>query len=374
MVSKVVVISGPSGVGKTTICNALLEQPNFARVVTATTRAPRVDEICGVDYNFCTRDEFLEKVEAGCFLEHAEVFGNLYGTPRDAVNQLLDEGTSILLNIDVQGAETLRKRAEVPILTIFLMPPSFADLEERLKGRSTDSQEAIEERLNEARNEAAQAFRYDQLVINDEVPSAVDRILALLEMDDKNPNKPARIILGVMGSISAYKAADLTSKLVQKGHDVHVVMTESASKLVDPNTFLYLSGNRVHVDMFDESQVGPIEHIALPDEAQLIVIAPATANGIGQIAHGLGSNMLTTMLLAANSPVLICPAMNPRMWQNPIVQENVKRLEGHGYLFLSPQSGRLACGHTGQGRLAEPADIVEQIASILSESPRNQNQ
>lgn len=380
MTGQIVVISGPSGVGKTTVCDELLKKPQFARVVTATTRPPRAGEVDGVDYIFLSEDRFLKDIKAGRFLEHAEVFGNLYGTPRDSVTDFLQKGQSVLLNIDVQGAETLRQSCEIPICTIFVLPPSLADLEKRLRGRSTDSEEVIQTRLNEARVELAELHHYDHFVINDHIDDAVGSILEILRIDPEAksdtcleetqpPEKlpSATILLGVMGSIAAYKAADLTSKLVQKGHDIHVVMTDAAAKLVDPNTFLYLSGNRVHQDMFDENQIGPIEHIALTDRADLIVLAPTTANGLGQLAHGLANNMLMTMLLAANCSVLICPAMNPRMWSHPIVQENVKKLQDFGYRILTPDSGRMACGHTGPGRLAEPIDIVAEIERMLEE-------
>ncbi|MDF1662853.1 MAG: guanylate kinase [Planctomycetota bacterium] len=373
MTGQVVVLSGPSGVGKTTVCDELLKKPQFARVITATTRPPRAGEVDGVDYIFLSKDRFLKDIEAGLFLEHAEVFGNLYGTPRNSVTEFLQKGQSVLLNIDVQGAETLRQSCEFPISTIFVLPPSLADLEKRLRGRSTDSEEVIQTRLNKARVELAELHHYDHFVINDHIDDAVASIFKILGIDpSESPNledkkQPATILLGVMGSIAAYKAADLTSKLVQKGHDVHVVMTDAATKLVDPNTFLYLSGNRVHQDMFDENQIGPIEHIALTDRADLIVLAPTTANGLGQLAHGLANNMLMTMLLAANCSVLICPAMNPRMWSHPIVQENVKKLRDFGYRILTPDSGRMACGHTGQGRLAEPPEIVAEIEAMLEE-------
>ena len=373
MTGQIVVISGPSGVGKTTVCDELLKNPNFARVVTATTRPPRAGEVDGVDYIFLSKERFQKDIAEGAFLEHAEVFGNLYGTPRSSVNKFLEQGQSVLLNIDVQGAEILRQKNEVPIKTIFVLPPSLRVLENRLRGRSTDSEEVIQRRLNEARVELAELHRYDHYVINEHINDAVSSILKILgiepsevEADEQKPQS-ATILLGVMGSIAAYKAADLTSKLVQRGHDVHTIMTDAATKLVDPNTFLYLSGNRVHQDMFDDNQIGPIEHIALTDRADLIVLAPTTANGLGQLAHGLASNMLMTMILAANCPVLVCPAMNPRMWTNPVVQENVKKLQDFGYRILTPDSGRMACGHTGPGRLAEPLDILAEIEDMLKE-------
>lgn len=175
----------------------------------------------------------------------------------------------------------------------------------------------------------------------------------------------AHIVLAVTGSIAAFKAADLCSKLHQSGHDVHVVMTEAATKLVAVNTFLYLSGHRVHVDMFDPSQAGVIEHISLADEADLIVIAPATANTLASLAQGRADNMVTTLALAADSPVLVCPAMNPRMWAHPAVRRNLETIERDGLRVLSPESGSMACGHIGPGRLVEPPTILAVIEAML---------
>lgn len=175
----------------------------------------------------------------------------------------------------------------------------------------------------------------------------------------------ATIVLGVSASIAAYKAADICSKLRQRGHEIHVVMTEAATRLVSPNTFLYLTGNKVHFDLWSEDQSGVIEHIALTDRAELIVLAPATANLIGQLANGLASDLLTTMMLAAACPVLVCPAMNPRMLAHPAVQSNLARLESFGYEIATPAAGRMACGHSGPGRLVEPAELVNIIEARL---------
>lgn len=174
----------------------------------------------------------------------------------------------------------------------------------------------------------------------------------------------ATIILGVSGSIAAYKAADLSSKLSQAGHDVTVIMTQAACQLVTPNTFLNLTGNKVYTDLWDPS--GQTQHIALTDKAELVVIAPATANTIAKIAYGLADDMLSTTLLSVNCPVLVCPAMNTRMWNNKAVQRNVALLGELGHAVMTPDAGALACGHTGPGRLPEPAAIAAEIEEILS--------
>lgn len=181
MSAKVVVISGPSGVGKTTVCEALLERPEFRRVVTATTRPPRPGESDGVDYHFLDEPTFREGIASGRFLEHAEVFGRLYGTPRESVEAILGGGRSVLLNIDVQGAETLRHQVGLDILTVFIQPPSFAVLEQRLRARGTDSDEVIERRLEEARRELAQADLFDLVVTNAVVEDCVAEICRSLD-------------------------------------------------------------------------------------------------------------------------------------------------------------------------------------------------
>ena len=175
----------------------------------------------------------------------------------------------------------------------------------------------------------------------------------------------AEVVLGVSASIACYKSAELCSKLVQAGHGVSVVMTAAATRLVAPATFQNLSGRAVHVDMFDPSGDGPIEHIALADRAELIIVAPATAHSLAKLALGLAPDMLGTLLLAARSPVLVCPAMNPRMWAHPTVQVNLGLLRARGVHVLDPAEGRVACGHTGPGRLSEPSEIRARAVALL---------
>lgn len=176
----------------------------------------------------------------------------------------------------------------------------------------------------------------------------------------------ATVLLCVTGSIAAYKAADLASKLKQAGHDVTAVMTEAAQRLVTPNTFLNLTGNRVYTDLWDPQ--GQTEHIALTDRADLVIVAPATANTLAKIAHGLADDMVSTTLLAVASPVLVCPAMNTRMWRHPTVQQNLDAVRTlPGYHVLEPAAGNLACGHVGPGRLPETPEILAAVEKLLGE-------
>ncbi|UFU00978.1 bifunctional phosphopantothenoylcysteine decarboxylase/phosphopantothenate--cysteine ligase CoaBC [Radiobacillus kanasensis] len=167
------------------------------------------------------------------------------------------------------------------------------------------------------------------------------------------------ILLGVSGGIAAYKACALTSKLTQQGASVKVIMTESATQFVSPLTFQALSRNPVYTDTFDEKNPAKIAHIDLADWADLVMLAPATANIIGKLANGISDDMLSTTLLATTAPIYIAPAMNVHMYGHPAVIENMKKLDGWGYKFIEPGSGYLACGYVGKGRLEEPETIVD---------------
>lgn len=177
-----------------------------------------------------------------------------------------------------------------------------------------------------------------------------------------------KILLCVSGGIAVYKAAALTSKLTQAGADVKVILSESAEKFVTPLTFQALSRNDVYTDTFDEKDAKVIAHIDLADWADLILIAPATANLIGKMANGIGDNMITATLLAATSPVWIAPAMNVHMYQHPAVQKNIETLQGFGYRFIEPGEGYLACGYVGKGRLEEPEKITELVIKYFQSS------
>jgi phosphopantothenoylcysteine decarboxylase/phosphopantothenate--cysteine ligase len=176
------------------------------------------------------------------------------------------------------------------------------------------------------------------------------------------------ILLGVTGGIAAYKAVEVVSRLVKLGATVNVIMTRNATMLVQPLTFRYISRNPVAIDTFDEPENWEPQHISLADTADLFVIAPATANIIGKLAHGIADDMLSTTALAIRCPILIAPAMNCRMYDNPILQENISILQKQGFEFIEPEYGLLACGYEGKGRLADPEKIVDKIQQILNVS------
>ncbi len=178
--------------------------------------------------------------------------------------------------------------------------------------------------------------------------------------------KDRRIVLGVTGGIAAYKAAELVRELVRRGAKVRVVMTESGQRFVTPLTFETLSGNPVATDLFQMTGGYEIGHISLAEFAELLVVAPATANIIGKMAAGIADDLLSTVLVTVTSPVLICPAMNSKMYANPVVQENIRRLRSLGHTVLEPGYGELACRTEGQGRLAEVGDIAEEIEAMLT--------
>ncbi|MFX3633332.1 MAG: bifunctional phosphopantothenoylcysteine decarboxylase/phosphopantothenate--cysteine ligase CoaBC [Candidatus Pristimantibacillus sp.] len=177
--------------------------------------------------------------------------------------------------------------------------------------------------------------------------------------------KGKSIILGITGGIAAYKGAALCSKLVQAGAEVHVIMTESATKFITPLTLQTLSRHPVHIDTFDERDPAVVSHIDLADHADLIVIAPATANALGKMANGLADDMLSTTLLAATCPILVAPAMNVHMYEHPAVVNNLELLASRGVLFVEPGTGQLACGYVAKGRLAEPEDIVLAVQALF---------
>jgi len=178
--------------------------------------------------------------------------------------------------------------------------------------------------------------------------------------------KDRRVVLGVTGGIAAYKAAELVRELVRRGARVRVVMTDHACRFVTPLTFETLSGSPVCTDLFRPAGHFEINHIALAEYAEIVVVAPATANLIGKMAAGIGDDLLTTVLLATEAPVLICPAMNEKMYANPVVQENLAGLVSRGHSVLEPGYGELACRSEGRGRMAEPHEIAEEIESILT--------
>ncbi|PQP80397.1 bifunctional phosphopantothenoylcysteine decarboxylase/phosphopantothenate--cysteine ligase CoaBC [Paenibacillus sp. PCH8] len=176
-----------------------------------------------------------------------------------------------------------------------------------------------------------------------------------------------KIVLGVTGGIAAYKAATLCSRLVQKGADVHVIMTASATQFITELTLQTLTRNTVYTDTFDEREPSVVSHIHLADLADLVLIAPATANVIAKMAHGMADDMLSTTLLATTAPVMIAPAMNVHMYDHPAVRHNMSLLAERGTMMIEPGEGLLACGYVGKGRLEEPESIVDVVERFFEQ-------
>ncbi|QAT40142.1 bifunctional phosphopantothenoylcysteine decarboxylase/phosphopantothenate--cysteine ligase CoaBC [Clostridium sp. JN-9] len=179
-------------------------------------------------------------------------------------------------------------------------------------------------------------------------------------------NSKKTVVMGVTGGIAAYKALDIVSRLIKNSIEVHVIMTDNAVKFVTPLSFQSLSQNMVSVDTFSEPKAFEIQHISLAKKADIMLIAPATANIIGKIANGIADDMLSTTVMATNAEVFIAPAMNTNMYKNTIVQNNIKKLKDLGYKFINPASGRLACGDTGEGKLADTDQITSIILNALN--------
>lgn len=178
--------------------------------------------------------------------------------------------------------------------------------------------------------------------------------------------KGKTVLLGVSGGIAAYKAAALASALVKQHASVEVVMTENATEFITPLTFEQLTGRRVMIDTFDRNFSHQVEHIALAERTDLVIVAPATANVCAKFAHGLADDMLTTTVLACHCPKLIAPAMNTNMFENPVTQDNLKLLEHYGWEIIPPASGRLTCGAVGKGKLPEPEVLLEYVIRFLA--------
>ena len=178
--------------------------------------------------------------------------------------------------------------------------------------------------------------------------------------------KGKKIVLGVTGGIAVYKAVDLVSRLRKQGCQVRVVMTEHAQQFVTPLTFKEISGNQVAVSMWSSNQEFNVEHIALANWADTFVVAPATANIIAKMAYGLADDLLSTTLLAAQAPIVVCPAMNTGMYENAATQENIAKLKSRGITVMPPAVGKLACGTSGAGRLPEPQEIVEFLNAFFA--------
>ena len=178
--------------------------------------------------------------------------------------------------------------------------------------------------------------------------------------------KNKTVLLGVTGSIAAYKIANLASALKKLHADVHVLMTKNATNFINPITFESLTGNKCLVDTFDRNFQFQVEHVSIAKKADVVMIAPASANVIGKIAHGIADDMLTTTVMACKCPVYISPAMNTNMYENPILQDNMKILEKYGYHIITPASGHLACGDTGAGKMPEPETLLQYIVQEIA--------
>ncbi len=174
------------------------------------------------------------------------------------------------------------------------------------------------------------------------------------------------VVLGVTGSIAAYKIASLASALVKLHAEVHVIMTKNATNFINPITFETLTSHKCLVDTFDRNFEYSVEHVSLAKKADIFMVAPASANVIGKIAHGIADDMLTTTIMAAKCKKIISPAMNTNMYENPIVQDNLRRLEKYGYEVINPASGYLACGDTGAGKMPEPETLLKYILRDLA--------
>ncbi len=178
--------------------------------------------------------------------------------------------------------------------------------------------------------------------------------------------KGKTVLLGVSSSIAAYKAASLASMLVKQHAEVHVLMTENATKFISPIVFETLTGNKAPVDTFDRCFQFDVEHVSLAKKADVVMVAPATANVIAKLAHGIADDMLTTTVLACDCPKLVSPAMNTRMYENPVTQENLETLRRFGWQVVEPASGYLACGDTGAGKLPEPEVLLDWLLQTIA--------
>lgn len=176
--------------------------------------------------------------------------------------------------------------------------------------------------------------------------------------------KDKTFVVGVTGGIAAYWAVELVGAIMNQHADVHVIMTENATRFISPLTFQAISQNKVLTDLFDLNSESEICHISYAKKADLIIIAPATTNFIGKIAGGIVDDLLSAIVTATKAPVIICPAMNDKMWENTIVQENVKKLKRHGYYFVEPEYGKMACGGMGIGRLASIESIINKLVEV----------
>ena len=177
--------------------------------------------------------------------------------------------------------------------------------------------------------------------------------------------KGKTVVFGITGGIAAYKSCEIVRLMVKAGADVHTILTKAGAQFVTPITLQALSCNPVRIDMFEVLEKVEKGHISLADSADVVLIAPATADIIAKAAHGICDDLLTTVLCATKAPIVFAPSMNVHMWENPITQENVKKLQGLGWHLIEPDTGELACGYEGKGRLPDPNEIVKFVEGII---------
>jgi len=173
------------------------------------------------------------------------------------------------------------------------------------------------------------------------------------------------VLLGVCGGIAAYKSCELVRAFVKSAANVDCILTKAGAEFITPLSLQTLSGNPVHTDMFQLIEESNVRHISLADKADLVLVAPATADIIAKVANGICDDLLTTIICATKAPVLFAPSMNVNMWKNPITQNNIQKLKEYGYRFIEPDEGMLACGYEGKGRLAKIDTIVNTVGSIF---------
>ena len=314
-------------------------------------------------------------IEAGEFLEWADVFGNLYGTCGPETERLLSAGRDVVLVIDVQGAQQVRE-CGLAFVSIFVLPPSFTVLEQRLRGRSKDSDAAIRRRLEVASSEVSGYHDYDYVIVNDELDVAVDALRAIVMAErarvnrmrpvadaiintfpkrdqDWTERRMALIAVGVSGGVGAYKAAEVVRGLQKRGHDVVAILTRGAQQFVTPLTFEALTRRAVITDQWAPGTNTDVGHISLTTEVAALVVAPATANLIAKLAHGLADDFLTTFALATRCPILLAPAMNTQMLAHPAVEANLATLRGRGVRLIEPGAATWPAG--GSGRAVWPS-------------------
>ena len=383
------VVSAPSGTGKTTAVDALVARvPGLRRSRSYTSRPPPPQRSATAS----TTTSWIASASGRCATGASSSNGprssaNLYGTRALDTRRELDAGRSLVLVIDVQGAGQVRG-LEPDAVGIFLLPPSPAVLQDRLRRRQGDrlTEPEMRRRLDVARREVRHVAEYDYVVVNDDLEACIERLRCIVEAErqswraaggrragDRGEVRRPRersglmgpIALGVTGGIGAYKAVEIVRRLQQGGHDVVVIMTANARRFVGPLTFEAITRRPVVTDQFAPGANATIEHVSLATDIRALLVAPATANTIGKLAHGIADDFLTSLYLVTRAPVVIAPAMNSNMYEHAAVAANLAALEARGAHVVAPGEGYLACGWTGPGRLASVEDVVAAVERRL---------